>query len=158
MKNIVYFLALFLFVFSCKNETAAVDTTEEALVEGRISTLDGVWELVSYYNYVDNEISDTIMSTPENRQVKMYSNTKVMWSRLVPRDSSEYFGFGSYIINDSTLTETLDYGSGAMLNVIDTMRVFSFELIKTEDTFTQIQLGPEGDRIFSENYERIKDQ
>lgn len=158
MKNIVYFLALFLFVFSCKNETAAVDTTEEALVEGRISTLDGVWELVSYYNYVDNEISDTIMSTPENRQVKMYSNTKVMWSRLVPRDSSEYFGFGSYIINDSTLTETLDYGSGAMLKVIDTMRVFSFELIKTEDTFTQIQLGPEGDRIFSENYERIKDQ
>ena len=36
-----------------------------------------------------------------------------------------------------------------MLKVIDSSRVFSFELIKGNDTFTQIDIGPEGDRVFS---------
>jgi hypothetical protein len=157
MKNIFYFFVLTLLVFTCKNENSETAAMDEAPVEGQISSLKGVWELVSYYNYDDNEVTDTIMSTPANRQVKMFSDSKVMWSRIVPRDASEYFGYGSYVITDSTLIETLDYGSAAMLTVIDTMKVFSFELIRTEDTFSQIQLGPEGNRVFSENYERIKD-
>jgi len=157
MKNLYYFLAFVLLVYTCKNENTGEAHMDEAPVEGQISTLEGVWELVSYYNYTDDEVSDTIMSTTSNRQVKMYSDSKVMWSRIVPRDSSEYFGYGSYVITDSTLIETLEYGSTAMLNVIDTMKVFSFELIRAEDTFTQIQLDPEGNRVFSENYELIRD-
>ena len=52
------------------------------------------------------------------------------------------------MIIDSSLTETLEFGSIAMLKVIDTMQVFSFELIRGKDTFSQIDLDPEGDRIF----------
>ena len=74
------------------------------------------------------------------------------------RDQIDYFGYGSYTITDSSLREVLDYGSVAMLKVIDTMRVFDFELYFDKDTFTQIQLDPDGDRVFSENYIRIKEE
>ena len=156
MKNVLYLFALLIVVISCKNETTEAAENDDVVV-GQLQTLKGVWELVSFYNYTDNEVSDTVPANESNRQVKIYTNTKVMWSRVVPRDSTEYFAYGSYIITDSTLTETLEYGSTAMLNVIDTSRVFSFELQKTPTTYSQIIVGPEGDRVFSENYELIED-
>jgi hypothetical protein len=152
-------MILFFVFFSCKqteenNESLA---KEEVVDNVEQQSLDGVWELVSFYNYKDNKIVDTVLNSVNNRQVKMFKDGKVMWSRRAPDDKIDYFGYGSYVITDSTLIENLEYGSVAMLKVIDTMRVFEFELIKEENTFIQIDHGPEGDRIYSENYIRIKE-
>lgn len=159
MKNLILFLGLFLFLFSCKEQdTSKEEATQENIVETtEKQTLDGVWELISFYNYEGNKVKDTILNNANNRQVKIFKDGKVMWSRRAPADKIDYFGYGSYKITDSTLTEYLEYGSIAMLKVIDTMHVFNFELFRGEDTYSQIDLGPEGDRIFSENYIRIKD-
>ena len=154
-----HFLAIFLLAscfMSCE-QNKKEQTEELTSVNEQQLSLDGVWELESYYNFIDNKPSDTVNANPENIQVKMYRENKVMWSRLVPRDSAEFFGYGTYKITDSTLTETLLYGSAAMMKKIDSMRTFDFELIIADDNFSQIQIGPEGDRIYSENYKRIKD-
>ena len=50
-------------------------------------TLEGTWELVSFYNYDANKIKDTVPTTEGYRQIKMYYNGKVMWTRYVPKDS-----------------------------------------------------------------------
>ncbi len=159
MKNIILLLCLFLSLYSCKQkdtqqETVTYEETEEEINK---ATLDGVWELVSFYNYDDDKVKDTIFNSANKRQIKMFSNGKIVWTRRAPANKVDYFGYGSYVITDSTLTETLEFGSIAMLKVIDTMHIFTFELIRGKDTFTQIEIGPEGDRIFSENYERIVD-
>ena len=88
-------------------------------------SLDGVWELISFYNYEGNKIKDTIINNENNRQVKIFKDGKVMWSRRAPANKIDYFGYGSYEITDSTLTEYLEYGSIAMLKVIDTMHIFN---------------------------------
>ncbi|MBT8310982.1 MAG: hypothetical protein HKO72_05235 [Flavobacteriaceae bacterium] len=157
MKTTLYFF-LPLLLFFTDNVNYEVNSksfsddikTEEAL------SLEGTWELVDYHNYVDNEVAETYGHREGYRQVKMFTKTRIMWSRKVPIDSTEYFGFGTYKISDGHLIESLECGSEAVLKAIDTMRIFSFELILTKDTYSQIEIGPEGDRIFSENYIRIE--
>jgi len=150
-------MLLFFAFFSCKQKEDKNEsvTYEDVVEEVEKKSLDGVWELVSFYNYQDNKVKDTIINIEDNRQVKIFKDGKVMWSRRAPADKIDYFGYGSYKITDSTLTEYLEYGSVAMLKVIDTMHIFNFELIIGKDTYSQIDLGPEGDRIFSENYVRV---
>jgi len=152
MKKFIIILGLIVFIFNCKDNTT--NTIQTSTSENH---LNGVWQLVSFYNYKDNVIVDTVMANPENPQIKIFLDNKVMWSRKEPKETEEYFGYGSYISTDSSLVETLEFGSKLMLKVIDSSRVFSFELIKGQDTFSQIDIGPEGDRIFSENYVRIRE-
>ncbi|ETN96502.1 hypothetical protein SAMN04487906_2888 [Zhouia amylolytica] len=119
-------------------------------------TLEGAWELISFYNYnEDNEISDTVPTSEGYRQIKMYQAGKVMWTRYVPKDSIEWFGYGSYTNTDSELVETLEYGSNSMMRIIDTLRVFKFELVLGKEHFTQITVDDDGQRVFSENYKRL---
>ncbi|PCJ96576.1 MAG: hypothetical protein COA50_07015 [Flavobacteriaceae bacterium] len=118
-------------------------------------SLEGTWRLVSHYNYDENLITDTILADENHRQVKMFYNGKVMWTRYVPKDSVEWFGFGSYKTTDTSLMEILEYGSASMMGVIDTMRVFRFKLELEENTYSQINLDEEGNKFFSENYKRI---
>lgn len=152
MKQKILFLGLVLLLCNCnQNKNTSEDNQNTNL------DLDGVWKLTSYFNYKDNKIADTIFALDNDIQMKIFLDNRVMWSRRVPEGQSEYFGYGSYSITDSTLTEVIEYGSSAMLKAIDTTEVFSFELIKGDDTFTQIEIDPEGNRIFSENYIRIKD-
>ncbi len=120
------------------------------------SSIKGTWELESFYYYDKNEISDTLPTTDGYRQIKMYSSDKVMWTRYVPKDSLEWFGYGSYKVEDNTLTETLEYGSESMMNIIDTLRVFTFELQISANAYSQITIDEEGNHIFSENYRRIE--
>jgi hypothetical protein len=157
MNKIILPMLLFFAFFSCKQKEDKNEsvTYEDVVEEVEKKSLDGVWELVSFYNYQDNKVKDTIINIEDNRQVKIFKDGKVMWSRRAPADKIDYFGYGSYKITDSTLTEYLEYGSVAMLKVIDTMHIFNFELIIGKDTYSQIDLGPEGDRIFSENYVRV---
>lgn len=157
MKALIYLLCAGVFLFSnTRNETPLKSSAEQQAIKLNKLKLNGTWELVDYYNYDNNVVIDTYQNREGYRQVKMFTDTKIMWSRQVPRDSIEYFGYGSYEIEEGQLVETLEYGSESMLRVIDTMRIFSFELILKENSFSQIQIGPEGDRVFSENYIRIE--
>ncbi|HSR61544.1 MAG TPA: hypothetical protein VLL47_12355, partial [Robiginitalea sp.] len=58
-------------------------------------SLEGTWELRSFCNYDVNENADTVRLTEGYRQIKMYYNGKVMWSRTDPNDTVGRFGFGS---------------------------------------------------------------
>jgi hypothetical protein len=120
-------------------------------------TLEGTWELISRYNYVDNKVSDSFGLAEGYRQVKMYTPTKVMWSRKRPADSTEWFGYGSYEVNTDRdiLMEVLDYGSVMMSEIIEEEKEFIFELNLKENSFIQIELDDEGNRVISENYIRI---
>ncbi len=118
-------------------------------------SIEGTWELTSYYNYQDNKISDSFPISG-TRQVKMYTPTHVMWARKVPSDSLEYFGFGTYKVTDTSLVEMLDYGSKMMNQAIEENIEFPFELQLQKNRFIQIDLDEDGNRIFSENYIRIE--
>ena len=152
------FLSTFLVVFiliSCKNNTTPDDKNANATNEQKQS-LEGVWQMVGYYNYKDNKVADSFMSSDSYKQIKIYTPTKVMWSRLNKQDSTDWFGYGDYKITDSTLSETIVYGSNTMNKAIEKNNQFNFELILNENSFSQIELDENGDRILAENYIRLE--
>ncbi len=118
-------------------------------------SIEGTWELQSFYSYDGQDITDTIPKSEGYRQVKMYSKGKIMWTRYVPDDPHGRFGYGSYKITEDELIEVIEYGDDAMMKALDTMRNFTFELILKENSFSQITLDNEGNRTSSENYKRI---
>lgn len=118
-------------------------------------TIEGTWELQSFYNYDGDNVIDTIKKSDGYRQVKMYSKEKIMWTRYVPDDPNGRFGYGSYRVTDNSLVEVIEYGDDDMMKALDTMRNFTFELILKENTFSQITVDSDGNRTFSENYKRI---
>ena len=148
-------LTLFICFISCKNDNKnAVNASN--IPEDQALSLIGTWERISYYNYIDGKISDTFRTTQENRHIKQYSPTKVMWCRNVAADSTEWFGYGSYTANDTLLTEVLDYGSKAMNKFIEQNPTFEFKLILEKDKFSQIRIDDDGNPLFAENYTRIE--
>ncbi len=119
-------------------------------------SIEGTWELESFYNFDDEgNISDTLPATDGYRQIKMYYNGKVMWTRYVPADSVEWFGYGSYATTDSTLSEKLEYMSASMLKNAQPNMVWNMELELKENWYSQIFHDAEGNRISSENYKRL---
>ena len=119
-------------------------------------SIQGTWELKNFYYYDNNIIIDTVGATDGYRQIKMYTNNRVMWTRYVPKDSVEWFGYGTYSVQQDKLVETLEYGSESMMEVLDTLRIFTFELQLSQNEYSQISTDAEGNRIFSENYIRIE--
>ena len=119
------------------------------------NSLEGTWELINRYNYDDSGVSDTLQNVNGYRQIKIFSKGKVMWTRYAPDDPAEWFGYGSYTNTENELEERLEYGSAAMMDIQDTVKVFKFELILDEDSYSQISLDEDGKRYFSENYRRI---
>lgn len=156
MKFSLIILSSFLLFISCKNDkdTNAYPVTEPN--QTNVNSLEGAWELVSFYNYVDNKVVDSFKTSEGYRQVKIYTPTKVMWSKHVPSDTTEWFGFGSYNIENTRLTETLDYGSEMMSKIIQERKEFVYELDFKNNTFSQIEIDEDGNRIYSENYKRIE--
>jgi hypothetical protein len=152
MKTFLIGIILILTLSSCNKEKYANLNTENS----NKPTLEGTWELVGYYNYIDDKIVDSFTVNNGYRQVKMYTSSKVMWSKDVPTDSTEWFGFGHYKATDSSLTETLDYGSNMMRQIIDERKAFNYELEITANRYSQIELDEQGNRIYSENYLRIE--
>lgn len=119
-------------------------------------SIEGTWELVSFYNYDDGvNISDTVPKSEGYRQVKMYYNGKIMWSRYVPEEPNGRFGYGSYYITEDELHETIIYGDAHMMKALDTLTEFIFELDLHKDTYSQISIDEQGNRTFSENYIRL---
>ncbi|WP_242132474.1 hypothetical protein [Aestuariivivens marinum] len=156
MKN--FFLILFiLLLFSCKENSNTESTNDNSEISNeKTLSMQGAWELISYFNYRSDGSIDTIKSSNTLKQIKMYSPTKVMWSRLRVSDSLDWFGYGDYTANDSVLTEVLDYGSKAMNNIIKENKEFTFKLILEENKFSQISLDEQGNPMFAENYKRIE--
>lgn len=150
MKSILFILCLMCFT-SCKNNSDPdMKTNSDEL------TMDGVWKLVSYYNYKDNQIVDTIKASEEYKQIKIYTKSKVMWSRYKETDSVDWFGYGDYFIKKDSLTEILDFGSKSMNKAIKEEKRFVFELKLNDNKFSQVQIDEEGNPIYAENYERIE--
>lgn len=164
MGSIRYLLVALLFLFfSCNNTNTQKSTELENQSADSLSnssqhenSLEGTWELTSYYNYTDNIVSDTFKVRSGFRQIKMYTPTKIMWSRQVPKDSLQWFGYGRYRIIDGQLVENLEFGSEMMSEMINDNAEFRFELILEPDSFSQIELDDEGNRLYSENYKRIE--
>ena len=119
-------------------------------------TLEGVWELEHQFLYENNQVKDTLMNLNGYRQVKIYTKGKVMWTRFNPADSNEWFGYGTYEVKDGKLEERLEYASDAMMRIVDTVQVFSFDLVMGKDRYSQIFLDENGDAETSENYKRLE--
>jgi len=119
-------------------------------------SIEGTWELQSFYNYDGQNIVDTAELVDGYRQVKMYYDGKVMWSRTDPNDTIGRFGYGTYRITQDELIEVIEYGDHYMMEALDTIRQFNFELLLGDDTYSQINYDEEGNRTFSENYKRVK--
>lgn len=147
MKKIFALLVLMLILISASDFNSNKKTS--------FHTIEGTWELTSFYNYDGVNVTDTVLASDGYRQVKMYYNGKIMWSRYVPKDKIARFGYGSYIITNDELIETIEYGDNEMMQALDTMRVFTFELQLNNDSYSQISQDEEGNRTFSENYKRI---
>ncbi|NNC50094.1 MAG: hypothetical protein HKO01_06115 [Flaviramulus sp.] len=152
MKFLCSTFLVALLVISCKNDKMPEITD---VVDKKL-TLEGAWQMVGYYNYQDNKIADSFMSSESYKQIKIYTPTKVMWSRLNRQDSTDWFGYGDYKITDSTLQEIIVYGSNSMNKAIEKNNEFNFELMLGEDKFSQIELDEFGDRILAENYIRLE--
>ena len=145
MKNLLLIICLALF-FSCNEaKTSTADLKNNSKINSDINTLEGAWELVSFINYGENEIPDTILSSSTNKQIKMYSHTKVMWSRTRISDSIDWFAYGDYTVKDGVLTEILDYGSKSMNEVIK-------EKIRQSRRYMVEALNGEGVTLVKESY------
>ena len=148
---------LLLIVSSCKNSkentNADIETSQVTTEE---YSLKGAWELKGFYNYKDNVVVDSFSNNTIARQVKMYTDGKVMWCKLRPKDSIEFFGYGSYSYKDGILTEVLEFGSAFMNEVIAEQKEFTFQLDLKSNKFEQIEIDEDGDKIYSENYIRIE--
>ena len=157
MKLPAFILVLLFTLFSCQNKSSNQTTdSSENETENLNSSMEGTWELIGYYNYNNNEIVDSFKTNQGYRQIKMYTPTRVMWSKDVPQDSTEWFGYGQYTNNDSTLVEVLEYGSESMKEIIENKKEFKYELDLDKNKFSQIELDDEGNRIYAENYRRIE--
>lgn len=156
MKSSFLILIAIVFFLSCNNESKKDKDAISKNTEKTAMTLDGTWELVGFYNYIDNKVTDSFNTTEGYRQVKIYTPTKVMWSKHVPSDTTEWFGYGNYRIENNNLVEVLDFGSEMMSKIIQERKEFIYELHLEKDSFSQIEIDENGNRIYSENYKRIE--
>ncbi len=149
---IVTFLSILF--FSCQeNSDKIAKSNNRNTLENK--TLQGTWEMIGLYNYKDNKVVDSFKTRAGNRQIKIYTKSRVMWSKLVPADSTEYFAYGTYTVNDSILKETLDYGSKTMNLAITQRQDYIYQIDLDKNKFSQIEIDDDGNRIYSENYRRV---
>jgi len=149
MKNILLLLIGVSSFFTTLQEKKA-PTTEPY-------NLEGVWELKHQFLYNENnQISDTIINQNGYRQIKMYSKGKVMWTRFDPKDNNEWFGYGTYKIIEGVLEERLEYASGPMMKIVDTIQTFKFDLVMGKNSYQQIDVDENGHYLLAENYAMVK--
>jgi hypothetical protein len=152
------FSMMLLFVLACndKSKSAVEASIVKTEMKDTTNSLKGTWELKGFYNYKNNMVVDSFSNNTISRQVKIYTDSKVMWCKLIKTDSIEFFGSGSYDYDDGSLTETLEFGSAFMNDVIKGQQDFNFALELEANRFQQIELDEDGNKIYSENYERVE--
>lgn len=155
-KNVLLIICITL-IFSCK-DNSNIDKVDKSTLEAKkeINTLEGAWKLVSFINYGEGGKIDTILSSSTNKQIKMYSHTKVMWSRTRIYDKIDWFAYGEYTVKDGILTEILEYGSKSMNEVIKERTEFVFNVTIGENEFSQTEIDSLGHPIIAENYIRLE--
>ena len=155
MKKLLGLVFLMLILISAIGITSSKPDT--------MHTIEGTWELQSFYNFDGQNIVDTLLTDEHYRQVKMYYDGKIMWSRSTTEDTKDadgndvvgLFGYGTYKLTDTELIEVIEYGDKGMLNTQDAFRTFTFELWLEDGKYSQINRDEVGNRLFSENYVRI---
>ncbi|MDO1500080.1 hypothetical protein Q2T40_08040 [Winogradskyella maritima] len=159
MKTLVWIACCLSLVACQQNKNTDSDSTITVDYEDTVVnelSIEGNWEMTGYYNYKDDKVVDSFATDAGHRQIKMYSKDKVMWCKLVPADSSEWFAYGTFKTTDSTLVETMDFGSQTMNNIIAENNEFKFRLVLDNNKFSQIAVDESGHFVYSENYKRIK--
>ncbi|MGF1556995.1 hypothetical protein [Paucihalobacter sp.] len=154
MKLFSYLLLTLLILASCEEKKEVIEQPVNK-TENKSLSLEGTWELIGYYNYQGNEVVNVFEANDDVQQIKMYTKGHFMWSKKVPKDSTEWHGFGTYVQTDSTLSETVKYGSAAMQNLTSVSDQFFYQLELDKNSYSQIVTDDEGYRIYSENYKRI---
>ncbi|WP_166961623.1 hypothetical protein [Yeosuana marina] len=155
MRTLFFCLCL-TFLVSCKNKADSnIESNDMKSSSGKL-TMNGAWKLISYYNYKDNQVIDTIKASDDYKQIKMYTNSKVMWSRFKDSDSVDWFGYGDYKIDNDSLIEIIDFGSKSMNQAIKEQKKFVFDLKLDKNNFSQVQIDDSGNPIYAENYIRIE--
>lgn len=154
MRRFSYLLLTLLILASCEEKKEVIEQPVNE-TENKSLSLEGTWELIGYYNYQGNEVVNVFEANDDVQQIKMYTKGHFMWSKKVPKDSTEWHGFGTYIQTDSTLSERVKYGSAAMQNLTSVSDQFFYQLELDKNSYSQIVTDDEGYRIYSENYKRI---
>ncbi len=156
MKHSI-FIVTCLLMFSCgqTEPEEGEDQNSAMTVEEEVPTLEGAWEMRFYQLYNNDEVSDTVTMNEGYRQVKIYYDGHVMWSRKQPKDSVQMFGYGTYFIDGNKFSENMEFGSHYMMNILDSMRVFNWELDIGDDYYVQTEVNENGARVYSETYRRI---
>ena len=151
----ILFLGLLIFTVSCYTEKKnSALTVEKKIVQKKLSLI-GTWERTSFSNYSGDDIN-SIQASIENKHIKIFTPTRVIWCRNNSADSTEWFGYGNYKVTDTLLTETLEFGSKSMRVPKDSVSVYQFKYDLDVNTFSQIQFDSDGHPIFSENYIRLE--
>ncbi|MDT7827095.1 hypothetical protein RQM65_00265 [Pricia sp. S334] len=154
MKNAlgpIFVILMLLAIIGCS--TTKGQNSTQTKTSG--NSIEGTWEMISNYNYDNGQVTDTIPLEEGYRQIKMYYNGKVMWTRYVPTDSAEWFGYGSYSTTDTTLTEMLEYMSASMRKIANANMEWNMKLDLEKDRYSQIFTDADGEPISSENYKRL---
>lgn len=146
MKNVLLIALL------CGGAITACQADTSSASHAETIDIRGVWDMTHRYFYEDGKLTETLIVKPENRQVKIYTQSKFMWSSK-PRDSKDWHAYGNYSIDGETLTETKDYAAQAMA-AHSSKTVTRIE--KTDTGFKQIFSGPDNVVFYAETFTRIE--
>jgi hypothetical protein len=153
MKKSTFILIILTLFLAFKDNTASVNAKP---IDDIKPSIEGTWELIMRYNYDSGIVVDSFSNDESYHQIKMFTKNKVMWTRHLSLDSTDWFGYGSYKLNGSDLSENLDYGSKTMQKAISNNTEFKFEIELSDDYLNAIQIDEEGNPFFSEKYKRIE--
>ncbi|GAA4299222.1 hypothetical protein [Aestuariibaculum suncheonense] len=113
--------------------------------------------MISYLNYSGDGSVDTIKTSENFIQMKMFSEKKFMWNRFTSYDSSEWFGSGDYVFKNDTLVEHTEYGSEALLTILEKDSIHRLDIVFiNKDSYMQTEKDSLGNPIYGEIYHRIK--
>ena len=136
-----------------ENDTADM-VIDEPTIEVR-GPLEGAWRMRSRITYEKGMPVDTVNISEIFTQVKMYVDGSVMWSQMTPKDSAKWYGYGTYMVQDGSLIELMEYGSDQFMEFLQTQNRFEFELIIEDDSYTQLGRDSLGLIANSEIYRRV---
>lgn len=119
MKYLKFFLIVML--FSCNSSTK------------KTPDMPGAYLMVS--QIVNDGTTDTKIT--DVKQLKIYTDSFVMYSQVIPKDTVASFGVGSYTSDTSGVTENIVYTSYNN-SFDDTARSYKLSITKTADGYNQV--------------------
>jgi hypothetical protein len=116
--------------------------------------IEGVWEQT--HNYVLAN-GDTVFSSDNNFQHKIYLDGYVMWTMDPASDSSEWHGYGTYKLKNDTVIEKLLSMSIPMKAQMGSEGEFILKIDYDENNFKQEIRSKSNDTIYQqiEVYKRL---